>query len=229
MDDEPTMFEAPPMEAPPIEAPPAEAPAMGSPPISVAEPDMDDEPTIMDNSPIASAAAAVAAGTGIPEEAVGHPYETPDMMMPQPAYADGATLANPLARLAAHIVDGLIAFSFYIPATLVMIVLGGPESAISSMAAMVTMLALLGLAIYQLVLLSRDGQTLGKKVMKVRIVRYDDEGNPGFGRAVGLRLFVNGLICITMIYPLVDILFIFGGEHRCLHDYIAGTKVVTTY
>lgn len=94
---------------------------------------------------------------------------------------------------------------------------------------MITMLALLSLGIYQFVLLSRDGQTLGKKVMKVRIVRYDDGGNPGFVHAVLLRLVVNGLLGITLIYPLIDILFIFGGEHRCVHDLITGTKVVTTY
>ena len=48
-----------------------------------------------------------------------------------------------------------------------------------------------------------------------------------FVHAVALRGFVNGLIGGAIpIYPLVDPLFIFGEEHRCLHGLIASTKVV---
>ena len=39
-------------------------------------------------------------------------------------------------------------------------------------------------------------------------------------------MIVNGLIGIIPGYGLVDVLFIFGAERRCLHDYIARTKVV---
>jgi len=42
-----------------------------------------------------------------------------------------------------------------------------------------------------------------------------------------LRSWVNGLIGLVVpFYGLVDILFIFGSERRCLHDLIAGTVVV---
>ncbi len=220
---------AAPMEPPSMDrAPmPTEAPAMYSAPLSVEEPPMEDGPRLVDAPPKPAAASGM--NIGAPEMADDDPYEDQDMRMPQSAYTDAPTLASPFARLAAHIVDSLIIFGLYLPAILVMAVVGGPESAISSVAAVTTMSALLGVAIYQLVLLSRDGQTLGKKVMKVRVVRYDDGGNPGFGRAVGLRLFVNGLLFITLIYPLVNVLFILGGEHRCIHDLIAGTKVVATY
>ena len=91
---------------------------------------------------------------------------------------------------------------------------------------LVTALLLIGLVVVQLIYLARDGQTLGKKALKIRIVRYDDGGNPGFVKAVVLRALVNGLIGIIPLYGLVDILFIFGAEQRCIHDHIAGTKVV---
>ena len=87
----------------------------------------------------------------------------------------------------------------------------------------------LALAIYQLVILSRDGQSIGKRMMKIRIVRNEDNSNPGFVHTVVLRGFVNGLIGnVVPFYSLVDPLFIFGEEHRCLHDLIASTKVVET-
>jgi len=86
------------------------------------------------------------------------------------------------------------------------------------------------LNIIQWTLLAKQGQTIGKNTMNVRIVRYDDNSNPGFLSAVVLRSMVPGLIiaipCVGVLFTLVDILWIFGEERRCLHDCIAGTKVV---
>ena len=66
--------------------------------------------------------------------------------------------------------------------------------------------------------------------MGVRIVDYTTGEIAGFVKAFLLRALVNGLIvgipCLGAIYALVNVLFIFGDERRCLHDLIAGTKVV---
>jgi uncharacterized RDD family membrane protein YckC len=82
----------------------------------------------------------------------------------------------------------------------------------------------------QYTLLSMRGQTLGKLAMRVRIVRASDGGNPGFLRAVVLRNMVRHVLIAVPIlgglFALVDILAIFGQERRCLHDRIAGTRVV---
>jgi uncharacterized RDD family membrane protein YckC len=90
--------------------------------------------------------------------------------------------------------------------------------------------ASLAITIAQMTLLSMRGQTLGKMAMSVRIVDYDNEANPGFRRAVVLRSIVPGLIgavpCLGTLFALVDALSIFGEERRCIHDLIAGTKVV---
>ncbi|MGH9460710.1 MAG: RDD family protein, partial [Vicinamibacteria bacterium] len=82
------------------------------------------------------------------------------------------------------------------------------------------------LAVYTIHILIRDGQTLGKKAMKIRIVNYDDGGNPGFNRVIVMRGIVNGILSSIPFYAFVDVLFIFGSEQRCLHDLIAKTKVV---
>jgi hypothetical protein len=51
-------------------------------------------------------------------------------------------------------------------------------------------------------------------------------GNPGFNRVIVMRGIVNGILSNIPFYVLVDVLFIFGSEQRCLHDLIAKTKVV---
>lgn len=88
------------------------------------------------------------------------------------------------------------------------------------------LLPLLALGIYNIYLLSVQGQTLGKKLVKVKIVKFEDGSNGGFVTNFVLRAFVNGLIGLVPFYGLVDILFIFTDENRCLHDRLAGTVVV---
>lgn len=78
-------------------------------------------------------------------------------------------------------------------------------------------------------LLYYKGQTIGKAVVKLRIV--DQNGNvPSFGKLFGLRYFLPGLVAqiplVGGLLSLVDVLFIFGQEHRCLHDQLAGTWVI---
>ncbi len=88
-------------------------------------------------------------------------------------------------------------------------------------------LILMGIQIY---LLTTRGQTVGKKLLAIKIVNFEDETAPGFVKAFLLRSFVNGLIgsipLVGAVYSLVDICFIFRGDRRCLHDLLAGTKVV---
>jgi uncharacterized RDD family membrane protein YckC len=77
--------------------------------------------------------------------------------------------------------------------------------------------------------LHKNGQTLGKKMLGIRIADPDD-GIPDFGRLVGLRyLPMNAVSLIPAAGPilsLVDVLFIFRSDRRCVHDLLAGTKVV---
>jgi uncharacterized RDD family membrane protein YckC len=144
-----------------------------------------------------------------------------------------------MARLAAQLLDGFIAIIAVLPGAVVMGVGGAFEDeaieaeTLEPLALFGFLLLFLGamsITIYQWVLLSRDGQTLGKKALGIKIVRHYDGANPGFGRAVALRIWVNNLIsgipCCGALYALIDVLLIFGVERRCIHDYIAGTIVV---
>jgi uncharacterized RDD family membrane protein YckC len=71
----------------------------------------------------------------------------------------------------------------------------------------------------------RNGQTIGKKWLKIKVVRSD--GSPAsLGRIFWLRNFVNGLLGIIPLYGMIEVLFIFGESRQCLHDKLADTIVI---
>jgi len=77
-------------------------------------------------------------------------------------------------------------------------------------------------------LLAKRGQTIGKIVAGTRVVRSDD-ARAGFLHAVVLRVWpveIASRVPVLQFTTFVDVLFIFGASRRCLHDRIAGTKVV---
>jgi uncharacterized RDD family membrane protein YckC len=85
-------------------------------------------------------------------------------------------------------------------------------------------------AVDQIVLLARRGQTIGKRAMGIKIVRFGDGSEAGLVHAWVLRSLVPGVIaglpCIGPVFALADILFIFREDRRCIHDLIADTKVI---
>jgi len=165
----------------------------------------------------------------------------------------GAELAERGTRLWAVIVDGLLLSIPLLPAMAVAFYFGarmqaevaragiqGHPPQLSVMDRPETMmlfgggmglgfLGALALAIYQWMLISRTGQSLGKKWTGIRIERIDG-GRMGFGTGVFLRNWIPKLIgsvpYLGAIFWLVDCLFIFRVDRRCVHDHIAGTRVV---
>jgi uncharacterized RDD family membrane protein YckC len=116
----------------------------------------------------------------------------------------------------------------------------GGGMAAFGLAMLVFGLVCLGWLVWTIVLLYRYGQTVGKKVLGIRVVRMDGS-RVSFARFFFLRWLgmavlggILGGICgalhiryVGNMIGLVDALFIFGAAHRCLHDYIADTQVVT--
>ncbi len=141
-------------------------------------------------------------------------------------------LAERSTRLVAVLLDFLVLIPTVVPISLAA-AFGQKTQELGAgmaIAAAIGGLLMLGLVIYQIYLLATRGQTLGKRWMKIRIVKLDGS-NPGFVSAVLLRAFVNGIISaipyLGYAYSLVDILFVFRDDRRCIHDLIAGTRVVT--
>jgi uncharacterized RDD family membrane protein YckC/DNA-directed RNA polymerase subunit RPC12/RpoP len=86
------------------------------------------------------------------------------------------------------------------------------------------------LQLLQWTLLTFSGQTIGKKILMMRVVT--DQGElPGFVRVILIREWASYLLCIVPWagpwYRFLDPLFIFSGSRKCLHDHIAGTRVVS--
>ena len=96
-------------------------------------------------------------------------------------------------------------------------------------AAFIGFIGAMGIAIYQWTLIVRTGQSLGKKWTGIRIERIDGS-RITFGTGVVLRNWVPKVMgafpYLGMLFHLVDCLFIFREDRRCLHDLIAGTRVV---
>ncbi|MEO5688064.1 MAG: RDD family protein [Burkholderiaceae bacterium] len=103
---------------------------------------------------------------------------------------------------------------------------GGAIIAVAALAG----LAMLAFFIYSATLVYRYGQTVGKRMMGIRVVRSDGS-RVAFSRFIFLRwlpLFIVGIIpWIGYLSGLVDALLIFRDSHQCLHDNIADTRVVT--
>jgi uncharacterized RDD family membrane protein YckC len=92
--------------------------------------------------------------------------------------------------------------------------------------------ALVGMLLFAAVngwLLARRGQTVGKALLGMRIVRRDGSAADVF-RLVAMRYGIGAVITVLpivgMVYSLADALMIFRADRRCIHDMIADTIVV---
>lgn len=142
------------------------------------------------------------------------------------SFTGSGELASRGSRLSAALLDVVFWGASIVPGFILASTLGAASEDASSAGLLALLVGPLLFAFYTIHILVRDGQTLGKKVLKIRIVNYDDGGNPGANRILLMRGVVNGLLSNIPFYALVDVLFIFGSEQRCLHDLIAKTKVV---
>ena len=79
------------------------------------------------------------------------------------------------------------------------------------------------------VFLVKNGQTIGKKIMNIKIVNMERK-QVSIINLYTLRYLVFSLVnqipAVGSLINLVNILFIFGKGRRCLHDRIAGTCVI---
>lgn len=143
-------------------------------------------------------------------------------------------LASCLARLAAQFVDGFAtAIAMAIGGVLVLIgknagliEIHPREELLANVAvlAVFTFPFLVFLAV-QWNLIATRGQTLGKMLLFIRII--DSKGNsPGFLHGVILRNWLRIPLSFIPFFGLLDAAMILTDSRRCIHDYIAGTRVV---
>ncbi|MBI2788994.1 MAG: RDD family protein [Elusimicrobia bacterium] len=135
-------------------------------------------------------------------------------------------LAGRLDRFWAAIIDRAL-FLGLVAATVALSIFRGSSSPVFVIGCIVALLALVGAQVW---LLTAHGQTIGKRIIGLRIVKVSDMTNGGFVTNVLLRTVANAAISAVpvagSIYFLADPAFIFRDDRRCVHDHIAGTCVI---
>jgi len=128
-------------------------------------------------------------------------------------------LADLGTRFAAALVDGLLTS---------LAIFGISYAAFAPMAFYTVPAIAFGLGIFgvELYLCATASQSVGKRLLKIRVVRLDGS-RASVLRIVLLRNVVpQALSAAFSIFALIDAAFIFGDARRCLHDYLADTKVI---
>jgi uncharacterized RDD family membrane protein YckC len=172
-------------------------------------------------------------------------YAPPNSAVADPADSGDAAMASRWSRFWASFVDGLIITLPFAPSYLaahqaISALMRQRQLTAASMWIELSrtgtpfyggLLVLLIVLAFVAVLVNKNGQSIGKKLLGIKDVRSDGS-RASFGRIFGLRYLVNTLLTMVPIvgglYGLVDVLMIFGSAKRCCHDYIADTIVVRT-
>ncbi len=170
------------------------------------------------------------------QAAAHNPYAPPGADVSDPSVDDRVIEpASRSLRLGGWAVDAVIGFAITLP-----LLIGAgfgllnPETfdfnALFGIAGLITALAWLAWVAITIVLVHRNGQTIGKKLVGIKVVRSDGS-RASLGRIFWLRNVVNMLPSfipfVGMFYFFVDHGFIFGDKRQCVHDMIADTIVVT--
>jgi uncharacterized RDD family membrane protein YckC len=159
-------------------------------------------------------------------------YSTPQSQLVEQVDDSEKPLASRWARLGASIIDSIIMMFVVVP---VMYFTGGFDGIMDGrepgfvyMFSMGILSFIVFFAINYRYLVA-NGQTIGKKVLEIKIV--DLNGNvPVFQPQLMIRyavyLLPGQIPVVGQFFSLVNVLFIFGKEKRCIHDLAAKTKVV---
>ncbi len=160
-----------------------------------------------------------------------NPYQSPASatVAPLQRRADWthAMLASRSTRFFGALLDGILTLVGGIPGGVLFFATidRDDETTLVGLVAMVAGMLVVG--IINWVMIVQRGQSIGKRVLGMRIIVRDTGALPGFVRGVLLRVWVPAAINQACnLFSLVDALWIFSDERRCLHDLIAGTIVV---
>lgn len=140
-------------------------------------------------------------------------------------------LASRWSRLGAALIDGLLIAAVMMP---LMYMFGLFDEMVENPYSFKVALigAVLGIGLFFAIngkFLYETAQTVGKKILGIRVVCLNGS-KPEFKDLVVKRYVpffgVQYIPYIGGLLSLVNICFIFGQEKRCVHDLIAGTKVI---
>ncbi|MCS6885377.1 MAG: RDD family protein [Acidobacteriota bacterium] len=178
---------------------------------------------------------AVLRGVGTAQQAFQQGFQQPAGYVPQGYGGAGMMMgggrihASIGTRFLAQLIDGVVNFLASLPG-FVLTFLGAflADTDVAALGTLMTVLGyllifagMIGILIYQVYKLGKEGATIGKKMMKICVLGQD--GYPlGFGKALA-REIVKGLIgqiCFLLfLYPLID------KDKQALYDKLFGSNV----
>lgn len=172
-------------------------------------------------------------------EAQQNRYAPPEAHVSDVASGEGdAAPASRAVRFGAAIIDGLISTAVALPVIIAAFSAGAmadptavfDPAVLFGVSGLISLVAGVALIVVTIMLVHRNGQTIGKKLVGIKVVRSDGS-RASLGRIFWLRNVVNTIPSLIPLvgnfYVLVDHLFIFTEKRQCLHDKIADTIVVT--
>lgn len=167
-----------------------------------------------------------------------NPYAPPQAAVQDVTDSGEQVLAGRGARLGAAILDGLILSGvMYLPLIVAVKASGNAlfvnarfnTAGISELAFLLPVAGLLAVGWLNYLYVSRNGQSIAKKIVGIKVVRSDGS-RVSVARVFWLRNVLNtaiGMIpLVGAVYWLVDSLLIFGERRQCMHDKIADTIVI---
>lgn len=143
-----------------------------------------------------------------------NPYQTSVIDMPHAADEIEVEIAGPWPRIAAYIINTLLSILVAVPVIIDIVRLGIDENAsglafidlFTGAGMIATVVLSLGLLVWQLVWMSTRGQSVGKRIMGIRVVDMAGQ-NPGFVGTVLMREVVFQLIILVVTFVIG---FVFG-------------------
>ena len=165
-------------------------------------------------------------------------YQTPATASQAADGPSGPELAGRGRRLGAYIIDTiiagivLVAVAYFNPGplgiTMLDIVRDPMTQQMSTAGSIAFVIIFMAINSYLLV---TKGQTLGKSMLGIRIVDVASNGAATAVKLLGLRYVLVMLVAVIPfiggLLGVIDFLFIFREDRRCVHDLLAGTKVVS--
>ena len=142
-----------------------------------------------------------------------------------------SNLATRWSRLWASLLDSLIMMCFTVPLMYVTggidLIMQGREPDVVYMVGM----GIAGIVFFALIngkFLLESGQTIGKKVLNIKIVDMNDilPSKMHLLKRYGLYFGLGQIPVVGQWLSIINVLFIFGKEKRCLHDYVGETRVI---
>ena len=137
--------------------------------------------------------------------------------------------ARRIRRLIAVSLDIMIYFICILPAIISKLVNQEDSKETAFFITIVVMVVSI-LFLINLVMLWKKGQTIGKKIMKIKIVDEETCKHAGVGRTIGMRYILFSMLSsipyVGIVVATVNPFFIFSNSNQCLHDKLARTIVI---